>query len=48
MPKVGRESRSKAEQVCRKCAVRFDPLYANSSFLATLEYCFRAGLVVRK
>ena len=36
------------EQVCRKCAVPFDPLCANSSFFATLEYCFRAGLVVRK
>jgi hypothetical protein len=34
--------------VCRKCAVWFDPLYAHSSFFATLEFCFRAGLVVRK
>jgi hypothetical protein len=33
--------------VCRKCAVRFEPLCANMAFFDTSYKCFRAGLVWR-
>jgi hypothetical protein len=32
-------------EVCRKCAVRFEPICANTGFFATSVKCFRAGLV---
>ena len=31
-----------------ECAVRFEPLCANTGFFDTLTMCFRAGLVVGK
>jgi hypothetical protein len=34
--------------LCRKCAVRFEPIRANTGSFATPEECFRAGLVVGK
>ena len=44
---------SKAEwigssQVCRKCAVRFDPMCAKALLFNTRADCFRAGLIVGK
>ncbi len=35
-------------RVCRKCAVRFEPIRANSRFFNTSVKCFRAGLVEDK
>jgi hypothetical protein len=35
-------------EVCRKCAVRFEPIRANSRFFNTSLKCFRAGLVEGK
>jgi hypothetical protein len=34
--------------VCRKCAVRFDPMCAKSLLFNTELDCFRAGLIVGK
>jgi len=34
--------------VCRKCAVRFDPMCAKALLFNTRADCFRAGLVVGK
>jgi len=34
--------------VCRKCAVRFEPMCANTGFFDTSTKCFRAGLVMGK
>jgi hypothetical protein len=34
--------------VCVKCAVRFEPMYANSRLFNTELDCFRAGLIVGK
>ena len=34
--------------VCRKCAVRFEPIRANSRSFNTAVKCFRAGLVEGK
>lgn len=31
-------------KVCRKCAVRFEPQCAKSSFFGTSHECFRAGV----
>ena len=36
------------QQVCRKCAVRFDPMCAKSLLFNTRPDCFRAGLIVGK
>jgi hypothetical protein len=35
-------------KVCHKCAVRFDPVCANSLLFNTTPDGFRAGLIVRK
>jgi len=35
-------------KVCHKCAVRFDPICANSLRFNTGLDCFRAGLIVGK
>jgi hypothetical protein len=34
--------------VCHKCAVRFEPIRANSRLFNTSVQCFRAGLVEGK
>jgi hypothetical protein len=36
------------QQVCHKCAVRFDPMRAKALLFNTRPDCFRAGLVVGK
>ena len=36
------------QQVCRKCAVRFDPMCAKALLFNTRADCFRAGLIVGK
>lgn len=33
-------------EVCRRCAVSFDSLYAKSSFFATSQQCFPCGLIL--
>src|SRR4051812_22506963 len=43
IPEVVRAFGGACREVCHKCAVRLDPLYANSSCFATVECCFRAG-----
>jgi len=45
---LSRRRRSPTMPVCRKCAVRFEPLRANSRFFNTSVKCFRAGLVEGK
>ena len=40
--------KSVAEQVCHKCAVRFEPMCAKALLFNTRADCFRAGLVVGK
>jgi hypothetical protein len=36
------------QQVCRKCAVHFDPMCAKALLFNTRADCFRAGLIVGK